>query len=81
MSIFQSRITEYLDNGHLLNEEFLHVILQVIYNLKPCKVFQLGNQPCDPIIDISDFNLTILNVEMTQLNVLPLFNARVVLGY
>lgn len=80
MPILQTRIAEDFDDGHLLNQKFLYIILKVINNLKSCEVFKLCYQPSDPIIDIEDFYLAILNVKMTQLDILPLLDAGIVLG-
>lgn len=81
MPILQPWIAEYLYNWNLLHQKLLDIILQIVNNLQPSKILQFSDEPSDPIIDVVDLNLIVLDIEMAEFNVLPLLDASIVLWY
>lgn len=81
MSVLEPWIAEYLDNGHLLHQKLLDIVLQIIDNLQSCKIFKLSNEPGDPIINIVDLNLIIFDIKMAEFYVLPFLDAGIILGH
>lgn len=81
MPFLQPRIAEYFDDGELLHQKLLHVILQVIDDLEPCKILQFGDQPRNPIVYEVDSGLTDVDIEVAELQILPFLEAAIELGH
>ena len=81
MPIFQPRITKNFYDRQLLYQKLFDIILQIIYYFQPREILQLCNQSRNSIIYKIDPRLTHLNVEVTQLQILPLLQAPIKLRY
>jgi hypothetical protein len=72
VALLEARVREDPDDGELSGDDFLEIVLEFVCDFEGREVLELVDNLGKSCINLSNLGLTLLNIKVTQLDMLPL---------